>query len=85
MFAFVGEAERSEEMNERNTEANLHTRDHITEENTNGEEAAVTKMETPRVMRLTIGTTMHWKIIPGEHVGWWLSRKFGRRVRMRAL
>ncbi|KAE9192578.1 hypothetical protein PF002_g24156 [Phytophthora fragariae] len=40
---------------------------------------------TTRRAAVTIGESKKWRLLPGERLGWWSSRKFDRRVRKRAL
>ncbi|KAE9020940.1 hypothetical protein PR001_g13478 [Phytophthora rubi] len=46
---------------------------------------AITSAVMTRRSAVTIGESKKLKLLPGERLGWWSSRKFDRRVRMRAL
>ena len=45
----------------------------------------IIRMNASKHPRVTIGYMKEWKLLPGKRRGWWSSRKFDRRVRMRAL
>ncbi|KAE8971544.1 hypothetical protein PF011_g25994 [Phytophthora fragariae] len=46
---------------------------------------AITSAVITRRSAVTIGESKKLKLLPGERLGWWSSRKFDRRIRMRAL
>ncbi|KAE8906913.1 hypothetical protein PF010_g27311 [Phytophthora fragariae] len=46
---------------------------------------AITSAVMTRRSAVTIGESKKLKLLPGERLGWWSSRKFDRRIRMRAL
>ncbi|KAE9248212.1 hypothetical protein PF004_g3968 [Phytophthora fragariae] len=46
---------------------------------------AITSAVMTRRSAVTIGESTKLKLLPGERLGWWSSRKFDRRIRMRAL
>ncbi|KAE8963543.1 hypothetical protein PR003_g28220 [Phytophthora rubi] len=47
-------------------------------------QALTSAVMTPR-SAVTIGESKKLKLLPGERLGWWSSRKFDRRIRTRAL
>ncbi|KAE8975335.1 hypothetical protein PR002_g25628 [Phytophthora rubi] len=46
---------------------------------------AITGAVMTRRSAVTIGESKKLKLLPGERLGWWSSRKFDRRIQMRAL
>ena len=75
---FVGETQRPDEKEEGDWEIQL-------DEWNDGEDHSITKMDINRQPRVKMVATKELKLLSGERLGWWSSRKFDRRVRMRAL